>query len=391
MSDKPPKAEHPFLVAQDGSLVPVTDQTPLFWHLEWIKTHASILLHDFDEIERMYGRQQSRRGATLDVERPIVSWEASHLDDFHDIRRALIREVSTHLPKVRIPELKDMTKAWRWGRPMPEKRAFVDELQNVEHEANLRQKEIQSADADAKSDTEPEVRVSKTENGTMRRYPRLTSKYRTILNWIAKASKAVVAGRAIGELHFDGKTLGYSHMYRQKVDAADLQELENGGWLRIRMESGGSRYVSLTNRAFFAVMRQFDANSETQLSTSELTILGEACGVANSSTDAYFSPQSVANYSMFSRDDIVVSLDRIAAKGYAIKQGSELYALTPEGVGMIEENDLQSREVQKEGPKIMGDQFNIIGSSIGALQNRTSQSSQTVAQTINPDMKVWVT
>jgi hypothetical protein len=134
-----PKPQQPYVLSTDGRLVPLTDNDADFWHFEWIKTNASILLHNFDEIAETYNRQQRDQQIIREIDKDLRLIDDRSLDRYHEIRIVLIREVSQYLPTVRIPALKDITKAWRWGNPMPDKAIFAAELETVEHEANLLQ------------------------------------------------------------------------------------------------------------------------------------------------------------------------------------------------------------------------------------------------------------
>jgi len=136
---------HPYLLRSDGTAVPLTDADPDHLHLQWIKTNTTILRSALDEIESIYRSQHNPREAARDIDSRVWSFNAKKLDDYHDIRVVLIREGSQYLPKVRISALKNTNRSWRWGHPMPDKAAFTDELESLEHEANLRLVRTQKA------------------------------------------------------------------------------------------------------------------------------------------------------------------------------------------------------------------------------------------------------
>jgi hypothetical protein len=130
-------AEAPHLsVLTDTGLVPLTEKHPVWVHIEAIKTTAAILREALEKIEQAVDRHKQHIPAAGTDQ--IWIHEAQQLDQYHDMRIALLREVQQHLPEIRVPILADFSRAWRWNFPLPDRDTFVVELQNIEHHANLK-------------------------------------------------------------------------------------------------------------------------------------------------------------------------------------------------------------------------------------------------------------
>ena len=151
---EPKIPDHPFLLAEDG-FTPLTNDFHPFWHLEWIKTNSKILKSRVDKIAKWRKHiLETPHGATppndglwnlLGLEYLKEQQRLSHiyyknLADSEQIKRILQYKVEQFLPKMRIPVLRDETLGWTFpDQRMPNRKKFKRELDEIYHQANLRQ------------------------------------------------------------------------------------------------------------------------------------------------------------------------------------------------------------------------------------------------------------
>jgi hypothetical protein len=148
--------EHPYLLSETG-FEPLTPHHSPFWHFEWIKTNASILKNAFDEIVETVERIKSvplrppNTGRGLwkllgleyfAQENHLMTVDAAALHEYHQLRIVLQREVEWYLPELRIPVLRDSKRGWLFPGPLPDHDQFMQEMDDIYHEANLRQVKV---------------------------------------------------------------------------------------------------------------------------------------------------------------------------------------------------------------------------------------------------------
>src|SRR5580692_1426978 len=83
------KPNHPYLICEDGAIVPLTEEHPPLLHFLWIKTNSAILREALEKIAQIVERH--RLPVPPAGSDPVWIYECQQLDRYHDIRRALLQ------------------------------------------------------------------------------------------------------------------------------------------------------------------------------------------------------------------------------------------------------------------------------------------------------------
>ena len=151
-----PATDAPHLmVLTDKGLRPLTDADPPWVHLEAINTSSAILRSELSRIADIVERHKSPVPAAGSD--PVWIHESSSLTRYHEMRIALLGEVQRQLPDVRVPILRDFTKGWQSGTPLPDCKAFSDELLEIEHQANRKAVELKGKPTPINKDNQGRV------------------------------------------------------------------------------------------------------------------------------------------------------------------------------------------------------------------------------------------
>jgi hypothetical protein len=173
---------------------------------------------------------------------------------------------------------------------------------------------------------------------------------------------------------------------------ADIEFLEQRGWVEIERESATAARVRASNKSHLANLRQFGRSKPRhQLSTDEHVIICAAYAEAGGNINQQFLADSVAKtLGRWTVDAVSQALTYISNKGYAKSLGTHgnfggLFLLTPEGAALAAEHEqideFEGEDNQMKASIHMGDNIYVKDSNGVAIQNRGTNNAQTVTQT----------
>ncbi len=203
---------------------------------------------------------------------------------------------------------------------------------------------------------------------------------KVILYGLVQASRAVGVEFYWSCAYGEDKTgIHFSHHFFTPGELSDLRALAGCGLIDLEIFDGNrSAKVTLNNAAFLAARKRFG------LDLKHLLLL-TAYSVVVGKHDNLFGTLHLARRLVMEEADVKREVVGLVTDGYVEPKGrlhdawEDLFVLTRAGIAQVEE--ISTAEAGQVKANIhMGDIFNINDSTVGAVQNRSVNSVQTVTR-----------